>query len=112
MRMIELQDKFVEEIVRSIKVRWDSIHVHYENMTVDGNNREIHTAFYFADGVKHQFSPALDAIDVLLELNDCQPEGQADKWTWVEFVMDRLGKYGFDYKYDMPPHIATVLRYS
>ena len=112
MNILELQDKFVVELLRPIKSRWDTIQVHYENMTVDGNNREIYTAMQIVDGERNQFNPTLEALDLLLELKKCKPNGQADEWTWLEFTAENTGKYKFDFMYDLPPHIATALKYS
>ncbi|SFH72271.1 hypothetical protein SAMN04515618_102132 [Collimonas sp. OK307] len=112
MNMLELQDKFAAELMSSVKARWDLIQVHYENMAVDGESHEIFLAFYFVDGMKNQFNLNLKCLDVLLDLSKRQPESQAEKWTWFEFVIDSAGKYKFNYKYGMPPHLATELKYS
>jgi hypothetical protein len=112
MDMIALQNQFAQEVVQPISGAWDTVHVHYENASVEGTGREIYTAYFLAGGVKHEFDPSLDAIDVLAELQRHPPSGQKEKWTWLEFDMDNTGKYKFDYKYGVPPHTATAVKYS
>ncbi len=105
MRMIELQDKFAQGVVDSVRESWDEIRIHYENAVVDGMNHEIYTAAYFLQGVRvGDLDLDLELLDTLVELKGSKPEGQDQEWTWLEFVVNReAGKYRFDYKYDTPP---------
>jgi hypothetical protein len=112
MTMIELQDKFAIELASSMTSRWDSIKIHYENMTVGGEVYELFTAFYYVGEIEHQFNLGIQALDTLIELKKHLPLGQAEKWTWFEFEFSSSGKYQFDYKYDMPPLIANELKYA
>ena len=111
MSMIELQDKFAIELASSIDARWDSIQVHYENMVVNEHRHQIFTAFYLAGRAENEFTLSLECLDLLRDLNKQQPENQVEKWTWFEFVMDNTGMYKFDYKYGIPPHVATRIKY-
>jgi hypothetical protein len=107
--VIELQLKFIQLILNSIKTSWDSISIHFEYFDLDGENYEKYVANIFHDGRKQQFHPGLDALDVLIELNKAPPEGQSERWSWVEFVIDKTGKYKFDYKYGLPPLVAEEI---
>ena len=66
MEIIELQNEIIQRLAHSVNQPWDAIHFHYENATVDGLNREIFIAIFFKDGTKSQFTPELEALDLLL----------------------------------------------
>lgn len=112
MKIIELQDSFAVELAASVGAEFDSIKVHYENMTVEGHCHQIFNSFYFTSGSRIQFNLSLEALDLLSELNKNQPESQAERWTWLKFEMDNSGKYAFDYEYGIPPNLANRLKYS
>lgn len=112
MEMIELQNTIAQELARSVEPAWDSLHFHYENATVDGLNCEIFTAVFFKDGIKSEFTPTLEALDLCLELRNYRPEGQAEEWTWLDCVLEQTGKYKFDYNYGLPPQIAIAIKYA
>ena len=112
MEMIDIQDQFAALLARSLKVPWDEIQVHYENAKIDEFNREVFTSWRLLDGVKHEIRPSLESIDLLAELQKHKPQGQSDTWLWLEFSIDRKGKYRFDYKYDNPPLIMEQIRYA
>ena len=108
MNMFQLQEKFAYELGSTMEVEWDVVKVHYENMTVDGENHQMFVAIYFSRGVREQFDLTLEALDILEQLHNTQPTGQDEKWTWFDFEMNSAGKYDFFYKYGMPPQIAAV----
>jgi hypothetical protein len=112
MRALELQDKFARQVYLPIGEKWDSIHVHYENSVMDGTPYEIFRADYFVDSVRKDFTPSLESLDVLIELQRNQPEGQEEKWTWLEFRMTNTGQYKFEFKYGIPPHTAEQMRFA
>jgi hypothetical protein len=112
MEIIELQNAIAQQLALSVEEAWDSIQFHYENATVDGLNREIFVAVFFNDGIKNQFTPTLEALDLFLTLRNSQPEGQNEEWTWLEFILERTGTYKFDYKYGLPPQIEIAIKYS
>jgi hypothetical protein len=112
MEMIELQNKFAAMVAGRMKSAWDEIRIHYENAPVAGVPREVFTATFLLNGTKQQLKLPLEAIDLLVELKQNKPQGQSEEWVWLEFFMDKTGKYKFDYKYDNPPLIMEQLKYS
>lgn len=112
MEMIDLQNKFATRIANSMKSAWDEIWIHYENAIVEGEAREVFSASFVSNGVKNSFNLPLDAVDILVDLKRCKPENQADEWLWLEFFIDKTGKYKFDYKYEDPPLIMREIKYS
>ena len=114
MEMIDLQNRFSSTVVSLAKAPWDEIRIRFENANVDGIPREVYTSSAVFNGVKQELKLPLRTLDILLELQKFKPEGQADHWTWLEFVVVyKTGKYRFDYHYDNPPMImeqATRLK--
>lgn len=90
----------------------DEIRIHYENAPVAGVTREVFTASFLFNGTKQELKLSLEAIDLLVELKKNKPQGQAEEWLWVEFFMDKTGKYKFDYMYDDPPLIREQVKYA
>jgi len=112
MEMIELQNQFAARVARSAKSAWDEIRIHYENAPVEGVPREVYTSTFVHNGARQELKLPLEAIDLLVQLKQSKPQGQAEEWVWLEFFMDKTGKYKFDYKYDNPPLIMEQLKYS
>ena len=112
MSRIELQEKFIRALLAPVPSDWKSIHVHYEYFILDGMRFEKYVAKANSERGTVEFDPSLDAIDVLIELNAVPPQGQSEKWTWLEFSIDRSGKYKFDYKYGTPPMVAAELSHA
>ncbi len=112
MEVFALQDKFATRMASLVESPWDEICVHYENAEIDGISREIFTSSVLIDGAKRELRIPLDAIDTLAQLQQQPPQGQKDKWVWLDFVVDKHGKYKFDFKYENPPLIMKQARYS
>lgn len=110
MNMIALQEKFVVELLKPIGTSWDAVNIHFEHTEVNGNEFTKYIAKIYKNGILEQFDPSLDAIDILIEINETPPVGQQEKWSWVEFSIDSDGKYKFDYRYGIPPLVADTLR--
>lgn len=107
--MIELQDEFAQGVVDTVQASWDEIRIHYENAVVKGHRHVMHTAGYFHQGVRRDLKLPLELLDVLRALKACKPEGQAEEWTWLEFVVSSAtGKYNFDYNYGPPPKLTAL----
>jgi len=110
---IQLQNAFVATLARFLTSPWDIVKVRYENYEVGKNNRrEIFQADYEIGGDRTSIRLSLEALDILEELQQHRPEGQAESWTWLEFALDSAGRYRFEYKYGVPPLIAEQIRYS
>ena len=109
MDMLNVQEKFVLEMLKGVSQPWDSIKIHYENCEVNGEVLEIDTARVLSSDGEHDFDLSLDAINCLVELKSYLPQGQSEPWTWVEFFIDKTGRYKFDYKYGLPPLTADYL---
>jgi hypothetical protein len=87
--------------------------VRYENYQVTkSDRREIVAATYEMGGDSIAIGLPLAALDILAELFMQKPKGQAEPWSWLDFFMDSAGRYGFEYKYGVPPLIARQLEYS
>ncbi|MBW8756987.1 MAG: hypothetical protein JF586_05180 [Burkholderiales bacterium] len=112
MRALELQDQFARTVYLPIREKWDSIDLHYENVVIDGIPYEIFQAVFIVDSVRKDFTPSLDCLDALTELQRNQPEGQEEKWTWLEFRMNSAGQYKFDFKYGIPPLAAEQMKFA
>ncbi len=110
MDMLNLQEKFISEMLKGINRPWDSIKVHYENCEVNGEISEMNTARLQSSDGEHDFDLSLDAMDCLVELKNHLPQGQSEPWTWVEFFIDKMGRYKFDYKYGLPPLTSDYLK--
>ena len=110
--MIELQEKFIGVLLNAVPSDWKSIQIHYEYFSIDGMRFEKYVAKADSEWRTIEFDPPLDAIDVLVELNAMLPQGQSEKWTWLEFSMDRSGEYKFDYNYGTPPMVAKELSHA
>lgn len=112
MEMIELQNRFAARLTGSVKQPWDEIRVHYENAEIGGLHRVVFTSVLLVHGARQDLNLQLEALDLLEELKQCKPQGQADEWVWLEFIIDKTGKYKFEYKYDNPPLIMEQIKYS
>lgn len=110
MNMLQLQDQFAYELGSNMGVPWDRVKVHYEQMVVDGEDQQVFVANYFSNGQQEQFDLSPECLDILNALNKSQPANQPEKWTWFIFSMDSSGKYKFDFKYGVPPHIASMMK--
>jgi len=108
--MIELQEKFVAEILRGRHAMWTSIHIHYERFLWNEILLEKYTSEMMVAGKMCELDISLDAIDCLVELQECKPTGQEDAWTWLEFELTNSGKYKFDFHYGVPPLCAEAIK--
>ncbi len=105
MDMLDAQKKFVTELVNSLPSGWESLTVHFEYTTIDGEQFEKFVAKRVDGGTQSQFTVPLDALDALIELNDIVRE----KWSAVDFSMDNDGRYKFHFTYGVPPLVAQSL---
>lgn len=112
MELIDLQDMFASRVAGSVKSPWDEIRVHYEHAAADGVPREVFTAYLLLNGAKQRLHLPLEALDLLVKMKRLKPDGQSQTWLWLEFTIDKTGKYKFDYQYDKPPLITEQLKYS
>jgi hypothetical protein len=112
MEMIVLQDKFAARVADSMKSPWDEIQIHYENAEIEGLSREVFTALLFFKGAKQDIKLPLEALDLLIELQKHKPQGPMEAWTWLEFLLDKTGKYKFEFKYGNPPLIMEQVKYA
>ena len=110
MNMIELQEKFVAEVLKGIRGNWASVHIHYERFLWNEVLLEKFTSEVMIDGKMCRFNISLDAIDCLVELQECKPIDQEDAWTWLKFELTNSGKYKFDFHYGVPPLCAEAIK--
>ena len=109
MDMLDAQKKFVTALVNSIPPGWQSVTIHFEYATIDGEQFEKFIARRGDAGTRSQFDLPLDALDALIEMNNIVPEGQSEKWSAVDFALDADGRYKFDFTYGVPPLVAQSL---
>lgn len=109
MRTVELQEEFIKQLAGEITSPWDSMHIHFEYVSIDNIQHEMYVAKIEWGGAVSQFSLSLELLDVLIELNDVIPNGQSEKWSWLECHVQKSGKYAFDYKYGTPPLVSDML---
>jgi hypothetical protein len=111
MNMLELQEKFIGELLSGVKGPWDKVELHYEYFEWEGDVIENYISKIYRDQSAEHLSLSVDALDILLALRQCRPEGQSEQWTWFEFRIDSKGAYKFDYKYDTPPLAAEEIKH-
>jgi hypothetical protein len=103
MRALELQEEFIGELLSRAKHPWDRIEFHFERYEWQGRVLEFHTSEIFEASQAHDFPPTNEALNLLVELNRCIPQGESERWTWLDFYIDNRGVYRFDFKYGLPP---------
>jgi hypothetical protein len=111
MNMLELQEKFIEELLKGVRGAWSRIEIHYEYFEWDGDVFENYISKIYQGQAAEHLSLSVDALDVLLDLQQCKPAGQSEQWTWFEFRLDSSGAYEFDYKYGTPPLAAEEMKH-
>jgi hypothetical protein len=104
--LVELQEKFIGEVLQAVDDPWDVVEVHYEYFVWKGNVMEQFTAKAQHRGAARSIDLPMAATDLLLEMRDAKPQGQAEHWTSVDFRLESDGKYKFDYGYGTPPMAA------
>ncbi|MFY9476577.1 MAG: hypothetical protein WAQ08_02735 [Aquabacterium sp.] len=109
MDMIKLQEQFIEELLESTPEDWERIEVHYERYAWSGETSEIYIANSFVGSEKTDLDLTIEALEGLQALQDHPPQGQAEPWTWLKFVLDDSGRYHFDYQYGVPPLVAREM---
>lgn len=109
MDMIKLQEQFIEELLESAPEDWERIEVHYERYAWGGETSEIYIANSFVGSEKTDLDLTIEALEGLQALQDHPPQGQAEPWTWLKFVLDDSGRYHFDYQYGVPPLVAREM---
>jgi hypothetical protein len=109
MTPVELQEKFIDEVLRCVRVDWDRIEVHYEYYVWKGNVLQQFTAQSFQGTAATDIDLSFAAANLMQEMRDSKPEGQAEHWTSMDFKLDGTGKFKFDYGYGLPPMAARTI---
>jgi len=112
MEFVDLQDQFATRVTRAATAPWEEIRIHYENIAIEGKARVVYTSEYWRQGVAHDMSLSVEALYLLEKLKSAKTQTQNESWTWLEFSVDRSGKYHFEYKYSLPPLIQQQLKYE
>ena len=111
--MLELQKSLAQAVSNAVSEPWERIVVNYE-MLATGEGREVdYCAFYIstAGGVFHQTGLRIlpDAVDVLfIQLNDLMAKTETARWSTCDLVIDRTGRYKFDFDYAAPRRINGI----
>jgi hypothetical protein len=110
MEMIQLQEQLIGEIVDLAPGHWDAIELHYELLPWEGEWAERYSARWVRGDDADGLLLSHDALELLRTLNEAKPDGQQEKWTWLDFHLASDGRYSFDFQYDMPPMLAAELK--
>jgi len=112
MNTLELQQAFITALLKEAPAAWDRIEIHYEHFEWQGKTFEKYISNTIRSGQATELPLSLEMLDLLVELQRHPPQGQADKWTWLEFTLDNSGRYAFNYQYGTPPLTAKSLKYA
>lgn len=107
----ELSELFARTIASEMRSEWDSVEINYEHFPWRDMCFEQLVSVYFRGGERLQFTPSLDAVDLLVALKQALPPG-AEPWTHLLFRMSSDGQFKFDFKYGVPPLAAESIRYA
>jgi hypothetical protein len=111
-KILALQEAFIAALIKEVPDAWDRIEVHYEHFEWQGQTLEKYISNLILGGQASELPLSLEMLDLLVELQAHPPEGQFEKWTWLEFELDATGRYKFDYKYGTPPLAAKSMKYA
>ena len=107
----DLQEQFVRAVASELPRNWTDFKIHYENYTSKYGRMEKFTCAYVVQQVRESdFSPSLDAIDLLVELQRAMTGAQGDGWTYLECSLEASGKYSFEFFHGVPPLAAESIR--
>ena len=107
---IELQERFIAELLEGIQQDWTEINLTFEYFTWKGNTYKKFLAKGFNGSESFQYHLSLEALDLLVELNKQMSEDGKEAWSWLVFTLNDSGKYDFDFKYGIPPMTEEMLR--
>ncbi|MBF5043324.1 hypothetical protein FGE12_13080 [Aggregicoccus sp. 17bor-14] len=109
MSLVELQQRFIREVLAGVDGAWDRIEVHFEYYVWKGDVLRQSTSVSFLDGKESDVDLSFDAFELMCELRNAKPEGQAEHWTSMDFRIDSTGKFTFDHGYGVPPMAARTI---
>jgi hypothetical protein len=112
MNTLALQEAFIAVLLKEAPATWERIEIHYEHFEWQGKTFEKYISNTIRSGQATDLPLSLEMLDLLVELQQHPPQGQADKWTWLEFTLDDSGHYAFNYQYGTPPLTAKSLKYA
>ena len=109
MNTLDLQDKIISTIARSIKIKWDYLLVNFERAVIDGDAREDCLAVCFhrdPTGWKHtSIQPPFELYDLLLELAAAMDRDERGVWGSCTIEIDSRGKYRYTFSYEPPKRL-------
>ncbi|WP_316156846.1 hypothetical protein [Cupriavidus sp. BIC8F] len=109
--VLRLQDCIVERIASELPQVWASYKLHYEHSVWQGETFEKYVSVCHAADGKVDYSPSLEVLDLLLELQKAAAGG-GEAWTHLTCEFDRSGKYKFEFLYGMPPLTAKAVGFA
>jgi len=107
--LIKIHNKFVSELLYDPLPKWDHITLHFEYFKWKEDYFRVFSLKRYLDNNETKFDLSLEAEDVLIELNEAMAQNGKEPWTWLEFTLDDTGQCDFDFKYDIPPNVKTIL---
>lgn len=107
--LVELQQQFIQEVVRCIQVEWDRLEIHYELYAYDGDNLEQSTSVTMLGDARSDLDLSFDVLELMSAMREAKPGGQAEHWTSMDFRLDSTGEFSFDYGYGIPPMAARTI---
>jgi len=107
--LVELQQQFIQEVVRCIQVEWDRVEIHYEFYVYEEDDLEQSTSVSICGDARTDLDLSFDVVELMFAMRKAKPEGQAEHWTSMDFRLDSTGKFSFDYGYGIPPMAARTI---
>ena len=113
--LVTLHKNFIKELLYNVDFKWDKMELHFEYYPypLSYNEKgyfEIYTVKYHTGSeYRTDITLPLEANDALIEIHNEMKNNGKEPWTWVLFNLDKTGKYDFQFKYDIPPHVKTRL---
>lgn len=104
----DLQENFVKQLASEIQGSWDKIEINYEYFPWKNGDVELYKAKRFLSDSFTQFSPSIEAFDILDELRNIMKTD--DTWTSCLIDISSDGKYDFQFGYGMPPMVTEHLK--
>jgi len=110
-KILQMQSRVAERLLTELPRGWSAYKLHYENVTLKGEQLEKYISECQASGEPIDFSPSLDAIDLLVELQDEMAQSSSGRWAAVDCRLSPDGTFSFNFTYGIPPMAAQSLPY-
>ena len=110
--LMELQDRIVLSLVRSLTGIWDAAVVNIEIDFADEEQTENCLALSFARDnggwTRSSFSLPYDCYDLFAELRELMKQQDAALWTSCTLELKADGKYRYSFSYERPRRLNGI----